>query len=146
MTYGRYCATDFSQSDKDIIGNRRLVLTARRAALLLDLATRYYSLIQRSSDWRKPLPANLPLGHVERRWRPHVVVRDGIDRTYWELATYFALSDALASGDIWVPTSRLHRSLDVLLTPAASGPATTPARLPSAPEVTADAWISIASA
>lgn len=103
-------------------------------------------LVTLGGDWRKPLPANLPLGHVERRWRPHVLVRDGIDRTYWELATYFALSDALASGDIWVPTSRLHRSLDVLLTPAASGPATTPARLPSVPAVTADAWISIASA
>lgn len=103
-------------------------------------------LVTLGGDWRKPLPANLPLGHVERRWRPHVFVRDGIDRTYWELATYFALSDALAAGDIWVPTSRLHRSLDVLLTPAASGPATTPARLPSVPAVTADAWISIASA
>src|SRR3546814_10212547 len=38
-------------------------------------------------------------------------------RTHWEMATYGALTNALASGDIWVPRSRLHRSLDVLLAP-----------------------------
>ena len=68
-------------------------------------------------DWRKPLPADVPLGHVERRWHRHVVVAGKIDRTHWEMATYGALTNALASGDIWVPRSRLHRSLDVLLAP-----------------------------
>ena len=34
------------------------------------------------------------------------------------MATYSALANALAAGDIWVPTSRLHRSLDTLLAPA----------------------------
>ena len=43
-----------------------------------------------------------------------------IDRTYWEMATYSALANALASGDIWVPTSRMHRSLDVLLAPSSA--------------------------
>src|SRR3546814_14851430 len=33
------------------------------------------------------------------------------------MATYGALTNALALGDIWVPRSRLHRSLDVLLAP-----------------------------
>jgi TnpA family transposase len=103
------------------------------------------ALVALGGDWRKPLPENLPLGHIERRWRPHVIGRDGVDRTYWELATYFALSDALASGDIWVPTSRLHRSLEVLLAPGAAS-APSPARLPQAPELTADAWIKMASA
>jgi hypothetical protein len=74
------------------------------------------------------------------------VGRDGIDRTYWELATYFALSDALASGDIWVPTSRLHRSLEVLLAPGVSALVPSSARLPQALELTADAWISMVSA
>lgn len=97
-------------------------------------------------DWRRPLPADLPLGHIERRWRRHVFGQGGVDRTYWELATYFALSDALASGDIWVPTSRLHRSLDVLLTPATSALARSPARLPAVAEVTADEWIGAAAA
>ncbi|MES3057655.1 DUF4158 domain-containing protein [Sphingomonas faeni] len=69
-------------------------------------------------DWRKPLPADVPLGHVERRWHRHVVVAGKIDRTHWEMATYGALANALASGDIWVPTSRMHRSLDVLLAPS----------------------------
>lgn len=71
-------------------------------------------------DWRTPLPTNAPLGHVERRWRRHVVVAGGIDRTHWELATYSALANALASGDIWVPTSRMHRALDTLLVPSAA--------------------------
>ena len=69
-------------------------------------------------DWRKPLPADVPLGHVERRWQRHVVVAGKIERTHWEMATYGALANALASGDIWVPTSRMHRSLDVLLAPS----------------------------
>src|SRR3546814_16619849 len=79
----------------------------------------------RISDWSsdvcssdlKPLPAAVPLGHVERRWHRHVVVAGKIDRTHWAMATYGALTTALASGDIWVPRSRLHRSLDVLLAP-----------------------------
>ncbi|MEG8055272.1 hypothetical protein QP185_22000 [Sphingomonas aerolata] len=53
-------------------------------------------------DWRKPLPADVPLGRVERRWQRHVVVAGKIDRTHWEMATYGALANALASGDIWV--------------------------------------------
>ncbi len=77
-------------------------------------------------DWRKPLPADVPLGHVERRWHRHVMVAGKIDRTHWEMATYGALANALASGDIWVPRSRLHRSLDVLLAPS-SGTALQPA-------------------
>lgn len=94
---------------------------------------------------RRPLPADLPLGHVERRWQRHVVVKGGIDRTYWELATYFALAEALASGDIWVPTSRLHRSLDDLMAPPAAT-ADPPARLSRAPTLTADEWLARAAA
>lgn len=70
-------------------------------------------------DWRKPLPDDVPLDHIERRWRRHVVTDGRINRTHWEMATYGALANALASGDIWVPSSRLHRSLDVLLAPPA---------------------------
>lgn len=76
-------------------------------------------------DGRKTLPANVPLGHVERRWQRHVVVDGKIDRTYWEMATYSALANALAAGDIWVPTSRMHRSLDVLLAPSSAALAQT---------------------
>jgi hypothetical protein len=43
--------------------------------------------------------ADVPLGHVERRWHRHVVVAG--NRTHWEMATYGALTNALASGDIW---------------------------------------------
>ena len=42
------------------------------------------------------------------------------------LATYSAFANALASGDIWVQGSRLHRSLDTLLAPP-TGPVAKPA-------------------
>jgi hypothetical protein len=73
-----------------------------------------------NGDWRKPLPAGLPVVHIERRWRRHVFKAGKIDRTHWEMATYAALANALASGDIWVPASRMHRSLETLLTPSAA--------------------------
>lgn len=70
-------------------------------------------------DRRQPLPDDPPLDHIERRWRRHVVSDGGIGRTHWEMATYSALAGALASGDIWVPGSRLRRSLEILLAPPA---------------------------
>src|SRR3546814_8884563 len=71
-----------------------------------------YVLIELAGDWRKALPADIPFGHIELRWHRHVMNGGKIDRTYWELATYFGVSSALASGDLWVPTSRIHRSLE----------------------------------
>lgn len=100
-------------------------------------------LVALGGDWRKPLPAHVPLGHIERRWHRHVVGRDGIDRTFWELATYFALADALAAGDVWVPASRLHRSLDALIkAPSAA----MPARLPMVAISSVEAWLADAAA
>lgn len=87
-------------------------------------------------DWRTPLPPKVPLGHVERRWSRYVVQDGKVDRTHWEMATYSALASALAAGDIWVPTSRLHRSLDVLLT---SEPGAAPLRIGRVPDP--DAWL-----
>lgn len=95
-------------------------------------------LVALGSDRRKPLPVHLPLGHIERRWHRHVVGSNGIDRTFWELATYFALADALAAGDVWVPASRLHRSLDALIT--APSPALA-ARIPAAKMLDVDSWL-----
>jgi TnpA family transposase len=104
-------------------------------------------LVDLGGDWRKPLPADLPLGHVERRWHRHVVMNKQVDRTCWELATYFALADALASGDLWVSTSRLHRSLDELLTPPAAAALALPSvRLPAMPALRADEWIAACAA
>ncbi|MEF2071076.1 Tn3 family transposase [Consotaella aegiceratis] len=73
-------------------------------------------------DQRRPLPSDVPLGHIERRWLRHVQASGGIDRTHWELATYSALADALASGAIWVPSSRTYRSLGVMLDPTLGTP------------------------
>lgn len=82
---------------------------ALRAALRLLAAV--------GGDGRRPLPADAPLAHLRHRWRRHVVAGTGLDRTYWELGTYFAVADALASGDLWVEASRLHRSLGALIAP-----------------------------
>src|SRR3546814_14178354 len=76
------------------------------------LRTAMNVLIELAGDWRKALPADIPFGHIELRWHRHVMNGGKIDRTYWELATYFGVSSALASGDLWVPTSRIHRSLE----------------------------------
>jgi hypothetical protein len=92
-------------------------------------------------DWRKSLPANSPLGHIERRWYRHVFKDGSVDRTYYELATCFALANALASGDVWVPTSRIHRSLDTLLTPASPATNLLRSRLPTVPVVSAETYI-----
>src|SRR3546814_4226017 len=76
------------------------------------LRTAMNVVIKLAGDWRKALPADIPFGHIELRWHRHVMNGGKIDRTYWELATYFGVSSALASGDLWVPTSRIHRSLE----------------------------------
>lgn len=132
----------FKQVGHRFLGS--LAFEGRRATAPLRQAM--HVLVDLDGDWRRSLPADLPLGHVERRWQRHVFVKSGIDRAYWELATYFELAEALASGDVWVPTSRLHRSLDELLAPTAAPVVPTPARLPEMPALTADAWLARASA
>ena len=99
-------------------------------------------LIQLAGDWRKALPADIPLGHIDLRWHRHVVSGGKIDRTFWELATYFGVSAALTSGDLWVPTSRIHRSLEDLLTPRISATANVTVLLPKLPRLSADEWLS----
>ncbi|UWU19397.1 Tn3 family transposase [Rhizobium sullae] len=80
-------------------------------------------------DRRKPLPADVPLGHIERRWSRYVFTDNSIDRSYYELATYFILANALASGGVWVATSRIHRPLEKLLAPASPATPTQPVAL-----------------
>ena len=82
------------------------------------LQTAIAILVELGGSWRKPLPLDIPLGHIERRWGRHLIADGKVDRTYWELATYFAVSSALAAGDLWVPTSRIHRALEDLINPA----------------------------
>ena len=96
--------------------------------------------IEHGGDRRHSLPDPLPLDHIAKRWRSHVVKPDGIDRTYWELATYFSVADALASGDLSVPTSRQHRSVVELITPCSSSllPAS---RLLTPPRMAVEEWL-----
>ena len=98
------------------IGSRFLssfALEGNRAAKpLLDAVA---ILAEIGGDKRRRLPETIPLAHIERRWRRHVFTNGSVDRTCYELATYFGLASALASGSVWVPTSRIHRSLDDLL-------------------------------
>ena len=95
-------------------------------------------LVELGGDWRTPLPRDVPTAHIGRRWHRHLFKAGRIDRTLWELATYSELSAALASGDVWVPASRLHRSLDALLVP---GTVATPAITSGASMPAADAWL-----
>lgn len=64
------------------------------------LRTAMAVLVELGSNWRKPLPSDVPLGHIDRRWHRQLFADGKIDRTYWELATYFSVSSALASGDL----------------------------------------------
>ena len=129
------------------VGDRFLrAFTFEGRSATATLRTAIGVLIELGGDWRKPLPGDVALGHVELRWHRHVVHNGKIDRTYWELATYFAVSGALTSGDLWVPTSRVHRSLEDLVTPRAStsgaGHIPSPARSP----LSADEWLARKSA
>ncbi len=57
------------------------------------------------------LPADAPTGFVPAAWRS--VLRDAkerIDMRVWELALAFAVSEALRSGDLYLPESRQHVS------------------------------------
>jgi TnpA family transposase len=105
------------------VGSRFLasfVFEGRQATTELQAAM--HVLIDLTGNWRKPLPIDVPLGHIDRRWYRHLVTDGKIDRTYWELATYFAVSSGLTSGDLWVPTSRIHRALEDLITPSPATP------------------------
>jgi hypothetical protein len=51
-------------------------------------------------DARKPLPADVPLGQFEQRRSRHVFTDNSIDHSYYEVATYFILANALASGGV----------------------------------------------
>ena len=104
------------------------------------LRTAMAVLVELGSNWRKLLPADVPLGHIERRWHRQLFADGKIDRTYWELATYFAVSSALASGDIWVPTSRIHRALEDLLDPASSPSIKSSPVLPQMEKPSFDQW------
>jgi TnpA family transposase len=102
-------------------------------------------LVDLGGNWRKSLPLDVPLGHIEHRWRRHLFADGKIDRTYWELATYFAVASALASGDLWVPTSRMHRALEDLIHPSVA-PIIQPSRLPDPGKLEFEQWIDAKSA
>lgn len=119
------------------VGSRFLtsfVFEGRRATG--PLRTAIAVLVELQGNWRRPLPADIPLGHIERRWQRHLFDHGKIDRTYWELATYFGVSGALNAGDLWVPTSRFNRSLEDLIQPKPN----TAAGLPPLPKISFDEW------
>ncbi|MCH4905755.1 Tn3 family transposase [Cylindrospermopsis raciborskii CHAB3438] len=120
---------------------RSFTFEGRRATA--PLRTAIGILIELDGNWRKALPADIPLGHIERRWQRHLFADGKLDRTYWELATYFTVSSALASGDLWVPSSRMHRALEELLQPSVvSGVAA----LPTLSKPSFDQWLEERSA
>jgi TnpA family transposase len=136
----------FRQVGPRLVGTVELEGSGPSAPLRKALAV----LVKLGGDGRRPLPADVPLGHIERRWHRHVIQRGKVDRTYWELATWFALAEALKSGAIWAPASRTHRSLDDLLAlPPARTAALATAGVPTVVPIhamTADQWLAGAEA
>jgi TnpA family transposase len=120
---------------------RSFTFEGRRATA--PLRTAIGILIELDGNWRKALPADIPLGHIERRWQRHLFTDGKINRTYWELATYFAVSSALASGDLWVSSSRMHRALEELLQPSVVAGV---AALPALRKPSFDQWLEERSA
>ena len=100
-------------------------------------------LVKLGGDWRTPLPADVPTAHIGRRWHQHLFTAGRIDRTMWELATYSEMSGALAAGDVWVPSSRLYRSLGVLLAP---GTVAAPTITSGASMPAVEAWLDMRAA
>jgi TnpA family transposase len=98
------------------LGPRLLDRIELRGGPAMDLLLHALSVVRDlGGDGRRPLPSAAPIGHIEPRWRKHVFQGSAIDRTYYELATYFGLASALGCGDVWAPASRLHRAVEDLI-------------------------------
>jgi hypothetical protein len=57
----------------------------------------------------RSVPKDAPMGFLKPRWEQQVLTDDGIDRRFYELCALSELKNALRSGDVWVPGSRLCR-------------------------------------
>ncbi|WP_203566189.1 Tn3 family transposase [Aurantimonas aggregata] len=65
-----------------------------------------------------PLPQQLPLSFLTRKWRRRVRERNGdVDAHAWEVAVLVHLRDRLRAGDVWVEGSRAWRSFEDYLLP-----------------------------
>ena len=78
---------------------------------------------------KRKLPPDAPLRFVPRRWRPHVVTKEGVSRAGYELCAFSCLKERLAAGDVWVASSTRFRAFGDYLLPGptfkamrASGP------------------------
>jgi TnpA family transposase len=69
---------------------------------------------------RRKLPADVPLRFVPRRWRPHVVTKEGVSRAGYELCAFSCLHGRLQAGDVWVAGSTRFRAFDDYLLPRAT--------------------------
>lgn len=66
---------------------------------------------------RRKLPPDVPLRFVPRRWRSHVMTKDGVSRPAYELCAFACLHDRLSAGDVWVAGSTRFRAFDDYLLP-----------------------------
>ena len=66
---------------------------------------------------RRKLPPDAPLRFVPRRWRPHVVTKEGVIRAGYELCVFSCLNERLQAGDVWVAGSTRFRAFDDYLLP-----------------------------
>ena len=66
---------------------------------------------------KRKLPPDAPLRFVPRRWRPHVVTKEGVSRAGYELCAFSCLNERLAAGDVWVASSTRFRAFGDYLLP-----------------------------
>jgi len=67
----------------------------------------------------RKVPDDAPLAFVKARWKPLVIIGEGIDRRFYEICVLSELKNALRSGDIWVHGSRQFRDFEEYLLPPA---------------------------
>ena len=66
---------------------------------------------------KRKLPPDAPLRFVPRRWRSHVVTKEGVSRAGYELCAFSCLNERLAAGDVWVASSTRFRAFGDYLLP-----------------------------
>jgi TnpA family transposase len=80
----------------------------------------------------RKVPADAPRSFIRRRWEPHVLQGEEVDRRFYELCVLSELKNALRSGDLWVVGSRQFRDFEEYLLPPATFTAMKTAGLPLA--------------
>lgn len=98
----------FRKYTKELVATFTFQATSANAPLLQALDM----LKELNANGRRTVPQDAPTGFVSRKWEPHVLKEETIDRHAYELCTLSELRNGLRSGDIWISRSRQHKALE----------------------------------